>query len=89
MEINKEGLAAQLVCFLDVRTREQDAARIKKLIEQFFINAASRIDFIGKIIDLDNEMGGHNFDIPLLEETQQSLTSVNHPEGIIREVRIP
>ncbi|KAL9958424.1 hypothetical protein ACROYT_G035436 [Oculina patagonica] len=90
LEINKESLTAQLVCLLDVNSREQDVAQLKQYIEQFFISGASRIDLIGKIIDLDNEIGGYNFDIPLLEETQQSLASAKQPQGIsdTEEVRL-
>ena len=59
-------------------------AQLKQYIEQFFISGASRIDLIGKIIDLDNEIGGYNFDIPRLEETQQSLASAKQPQGTTR-----
>ena len=59
-------------------------AQLKQYIEQFFISDASRIDLIGKIIDLDNEIGEYNFDIPLLEETQQSLASAKQPQGRTR-----
>ena len=89
MEIHKESLAAQLICFLDVRSREQGrVAQLKQFIEQYFITAASRVNLISEIIDLDNAMGGYNYDIPLLEETQQSLMSINQPEGITRLLSI-
>lgn len=57
-------------------------AQLKQYMEQFFISGSTRIDLIGKCIDLDNEIGGYNFDIPLLEETQLSLTSAKQPQGI-------
>ncbi|KAJ7392019.1 hypothetical protein OS493_014955 [Desmophyllum pertusum] len=90
LEINKESLTAQLVCLLEVNSREQDVAQLKQYIEQFFISGSTRIDLIGKCIDLDNEIGGYNFDIPLLEETQLSLTSAKQPQGIsdTEEVRL-
>jgi len=83
LEIQKEKLTAELVCLLDVRSLPQEIAQLKQLLDQFFINGASRIDLIAKIIDLDNQIGGYNFDIPLLEETQRSLTSVSEPIGNI------
>ena len=79
--MNKEELAAQLVCLLDIAYRPQDVARLKQLIEQFFSYGAARIDLIGKVMDLDNEIGGYNFDIPLLEETEQSLQAVSEAAG--------
>lgn len=79
--MNKEELAAQLVCLLDIASRPQDVAKLKQLIEQFFSYGAARIDLIGKVMDLDNEIGGYNFDIPLLEETEQSLQAVSGATG--------
>lgn len=79
--MNKEELAAQLVCLLDIASRPQDVAKLKQLIEQFFSYGAVRIDLIGKVMDLDNEIGGYNFDIPLLEETEQSLQAVSGATG--------
>ena len=81
LEKNKVELAAQLVCLLDIASREQDVARLKQLIEQFFSYGAARIDLIGKCMDLDNEIGGYNFDIPLLEESEQSLLAVSGQAG--------
>ncbi|XP_078344643.1 uncharacterized protein LOC144630195 isoform X2 [Oculina patagonica] len=81
LEMNKEELAAQLVCLLDIASRPQDVAKLKQLIEQFFSYGAARIDLIGKVMDLDNEIGGYNFDIPLLEETEQSLQAVSGATG--------
>lgn len=79
--MNKEGLARDLVCLLEVQSRPQDAAELKKLIENFFISGAARIDLIAKVIDLDNDIGGLNFDIPLLEETEDALTTLSEPTG--------
>ena len=41
----------------------------------FFIAGAARINLIAKVMDLDNEIGGHNFDIPNLEETANETES--------------
>lgn len=79
--MNKEELAAQLVCLIDVASRPQDVAELKKLIAQFFSYGAARIDLIAKIMDLDNEIGSNNFDIPLLEETEQALETVSGTTG--------
>ena len=80
--MNKEGLAADLVCLLEVQSRPQDVAELTKLIENFFINGAARIDLIAKVMDLDNDLGGLIFDIPLLEETENALTTLTAPTGI-------
>ena len=79
--MNKEGLAADLVCLLDVRSREQDVAELKKLMEHYFISGAARIDLIAKVIDLDNDLGGLIFDIPLLETTEDALTTLTESTG--------
>ena len=75
-------MARDLVCLLEVQSRPQDAAELTKLMENFFISGAARIDLIAKVLDLDNDMGGLNFDIPLLEETEDALKSVSEPAGI-------
>ena len=82
LEVNKEGMARDLVCLLEIQSRPQDAAELTKLMENFFISGAARIDLIAKVLDLDNDMGGLNFDIPLLEETEDALTSLSEPTGI-------
>lgn len=66
---------------LDVASRPQDMAGFKRLIESFFIAGAARIDLIGKVMDLDNEIGGYNFDIPLLEETEKTIRDIGRPGG--------
>ena len=76
LELNKETLAEELVCLLDVAALPQDVASFKRLIESFFIAGAARIDLIGEVMDLDNEIGGYNFDIPLLEETEKTKISL-------------
>ncbi|KAJ7328563.1 hypothetical protein OS493_024480 [Desmophyllum pertusum] len=43
-------------------------AKFEEQVERFFIAGAARIDLIAKVIDLDNAIGGYNFDIPNLEE---------------------
>ena len=74
--MNKEGLAADLVCMLEERSSPSDKAKIQQLIEQFFIAGSARIDLIVKVIDLDNEIGGYDFDIPNLEETADEINSL-------------
>ncbi|XP_020617098.1 uncharacterized protein LOC110055061 [Orbicella faveolata] len=79
LELNKETLAEELVCLLDVAALPQDVAGFKRLIESFFIAGAARIDLIGEVMDLDNEIGGYNFDIPLLEETEKTIRDIGKP----------
>ena len=47
----------------------------------FFITGTARIDLIAKVMDLDNDIGGYNFDIPLLEKTQKAITEVGKATG--------
>ena len=75
-------MARDLVCLLEIQSRPQDVAELTKLMENFFISGAARIDLIAKVLDLDNDMGGLNFDIPLLEEMEDALTSLSEPTGI-------
>jgi len=79
--MNKEKLIAELVCLLEVTSREQDVADFKQEIESYVIAGAARIDLIAKIIDLDNEIGGYNFDIPLLKDTEQTIKEAGKPAG--------
>ena len=66
---------------LDVAALPQDVAGFKRLIESFFIAGAARIDLIGEVMDLDNEIGGYNFDIPLLEETEKTIRDIGRAGG--------
>ena len=75
-------MARDLVCLLEIQSRPQDVAELTKLMENFFISGAARIDLIAKVLDLDNDMGGLNFDIPLLEEMEDALTSLSERLGI-------
>ena len=70
-----------MVCLTEA-TRPRDVAWFQQKFESFFTVGAARIDLIGKVMDLDNEIGGHNFDIPLLEETEEAITDVGEAEGI-------
>ena len=79
--MNKEKLASKLVCLLDVASRPQDTADLQEVIESFFIAGAARVDLIAKVMDLDNDIGGYNFDIPLLEETQKAIADIGKPTG--------
>ena len=81
LEMNKEKLASELVCMLDVASRQTDVALIKEHIESYFITGEARIDLIAKIMDLDNDIGGYNFDIPLLQKTEDAITAVVQSKG--------
>ena len=50
-------------------------------MESFFTVGASCIDLIGKVMDLDNEIGGYNFDISLLEDTEEAITQLGRAES--------
>ncbi|PFX25476.1 Neuropilin-1 [Stylophora pistillata] len=71
LEINKEGLIADLGCMVD-----EASAAFKLQMESFFISGAARIDLIAKVIDLENAIGGYNFDILNLEATSNELASL-------------
>ena len=79
--MNKEGLAADLVCMLGERSLPRDSAKFQEQIERFFIAGASRIDLIAKVIDLDNDIGSHNFDIRNLGETSNAIKSLGETGG--------
>ncbi len=79
--MNKEGLAADLVCMLEERSLPRNKAKFQEQIERFFIAGAARIDLIAKVIDLDNQIGGFNFDIPNFEETSNAIESLGETGG--------
>ena len=79
--MNKESLAADLVCMLDERSLPRDKAKFEEQIQRFFIAGAARIDLIAKVIDLDNDIGGYNFDIQNLEETSNNIQSLSETGG--------
>ena len=79
--MNKEGLAADLVCLLDERSKPRNSAKFQEQIERLFIAGAARIDLIAKVMDLDNEVGGHKFDISNLEETANEIESLSNSGG--------
>ena len=79
--MNKEGLAADLVCLLDERSEPRNSAKFQEQIERLFIAGAARIDLIAKVMDLDNEVGGHKFDISNLEETANEIESLSNSGG--------
>ena len=81
--MNKETIAEELVCLLDTASRPQDIAPLKADIASFFIVASVRIDLIAKVMDLDNDIGTYNFDIPLLENTQREIRSITQSPGMI------
>lgn len=59
----------------------RNVAKFQEQIERFFIAGAARIDLIAKVIDLDNQIGGYNFDIPNLQETANELQSLENIGG--------
>ncbi|CAH3046998.1 unnamed protein product, partial [Porites lobata] len=71
--ISKEKLAADLVCLLEEAARPRDVAPLKAEIESYFIVGGARIDMIGKVVEIDNNIGTNNFDIPLLEKTEKGI----------------
>ena len=75
LEMNKERLVTDLVCLLDERSKPRNRARFQEQMERFFIAGAARINPIAKVMDLDNEIGGHKFDISNLEETANETES--------------
>lgn len=79
--MNKEGLAADLVCMLEERAQPRHKAKLEELIERFFIAGSARIDLIAKVIDLDNDIGGYNFDIRNLNETVNDIKELTVSEG--------
>ena len=79
--MSNEGLTADLVCLLEGRLPEHKTAKLKEQIELFFIAGSARIDLIAKVVDLDNDIGGLNFNIPNLEDTENTLQSLSNIEG--------
>ena len=75
------GVAADLVCLLEEGT-PRNVAQLKAEIESYFVLGAARIDMIAKVMDLDNSIGGHNFDIPLLHQTEMAIAEFSQPEGM-------
>ena len=69
------------MCLLEVASLPTDIAGFKAEVESFFIAGAARIDLIGKVMDLDNDIGGYLFDIPLLEETKNAINEVGNSQG--------
>ena len=87
--MNKEGLTADLVCMIEERSLPRNLAKFKEQIERFFVAGGARIDLIAKVIDLDNAIGGYNFDIPNLEETSNKIESLRNSGGKDRWLVIP
>ena len=81
LEMKKARLTADLVCLLEETSKPRDTADLKAEIESYFVLGAARIDMIGKVIDLDNNIGTHNFDIPLLYKTEIAITKLSLPPG--------
>lgn len=79
--MNKEKFRSDLVCLLDVASRPQDIAEFEQRVESFFILGATRIDLISEIMNLDNDIGGFNFDIPILEQTEKAINDASKTKG--------
>ena len=80
--MNKEELTKELVCLLDEESQPDDVAEFKQLVESFFIAGAARIDLIAEIMNLDNDIiGGYNFDIPLLAQTEKAIKDATTTKG--------
>ena len=82
LDISKEKLAADLVCLLEEAARPRDVAPLKAEIESYFIVGGARIDMIGKVVEIDNNIGTNNFDIPLLEKTEKGIIEAGKSKGI-------
>ena len=61
---------------LEERLQPHQTAEFKEQIERFFINGATRMDLIAKIMDLDNDIGTYNFDIKNLRETAKQIKTI-------------
>ena len=79
--MNKEGLTADLVCMLEERSLPRNKAKFEEQIKRFFIAGSARIDLIAKVIDLDNEIGGNNFDISNLNDTSNAIETLGKTPG--------
>ena len=66
---------------LDERSLPRHKAKFEAEIGGFFIAGAARIDLIAKVVDLDNYIGGNNFDILNLEETSNAIGSLSESGG--------
>ena len=82
LDISKEKLAADLVCLLEEAAKPSDVAPLKAEIESYFIVGGARVDMIGKVMELDNNIGTYNFDIPLLEKTEKGIIAAGKSKGI-------
>ena len=71
-----------MVCLLDEAARPRDVAALKAELESYFIVGGARIDMIGKVMELDNNIGTYNFDIPMLEETETGIIEAGKSQGI-------
>ena len=80
--MNKEKLAAQLVCLLDVASLPEDTADLKQEIESFFISGSARIDLIAKVMDFDDDIGQYQFDIALFEKTEKAIADIGESTGM-------
>ena len=64
------------MCLLDEHSKPSLTADLKAEIESYFLVGSSRIDMIAKCVDIDNEIGGYNFDIPVLKDTVRAVSAI-------------
>ena len=79
--MNKKTFATELMCLLDVASTPLSVAAFKAEVESFFIAGAARIDLIAKVMDLDTDIAGYMFDIPLLRDTEKAIAYVSKSTG--------
>ena len=85
--MNKVELRKELLCLMEVASLPTGPAALDAEIESFFVSGAARIDLIGKCMDLDNDMGGYLFDVPLLSDTENAINEVGKSDGEKRRIK--
>ena len=70
------------MCLLDEHSKPSLTADLEAEIESYFIVGSSRIDMIAKCMDIDNEIGGYNFDIPVLKDTARAVSEVKDSQSM-------
>ena len=86
--MNQAGLTADMICMFEGRLESHLTAKFEELMERYFIAGAARIDLIAKVIDLDNAIGGYNFDLLNLQETINELESLRTIGGKIMIINL-
>ena len=81
LEMNRAGLAADLVCMFEGRLSATKKAKIQEQIKRFFIAGAERINLIARVMDLDVDIAGYDYDISNLQQTSNELESLSNIGG--------